>query len=206
MNDSDRAAVRNDALGRAEGVFADVERRWGSAARLDPLPVTPLSDDNDSFPASVEEFHDRFYPYAAGATVVDTNGQLLCVYSPARDEWETPGGAGEPGETPAETARRETLEETGIECEITDALFIQLMEIALDAPERLPIPVIGFTARRAGGDELAGTDIERHDEITDLAWFGPDELPTELRNYGQKHAHLVSLADTTDGVRRTRGG
>ena len=133
MNDSDRAAVRNDALGHAEGVFADVERRWGSAARLGPLPVTPLSDDNDSFPASVDEFHDRLYPYAAGATVVDTNGQLLCVYSPTRGEWETPGGAGEPDETPAETARRETLEETGIECEITDVLFVQSMELALDA-------------------------------------------------------------------------
>lgn len=201
MNHSDRAAVREDALQHAEDVFAGVERQWGNTTRLEPLPVEPLSDGKHSFPESVEEFHNRFYPYAAGASVVDAAGRLLCVYSPARDEWETPGGAGESGETPAETARRETLEETGIECEITDALFMQSMELALDAPERLPIPVVGFVARPTGGDELAGTEIERHDEITDLAWFEPAELPTELRNYEQKHTHLVSVADTTDDSR-----
>jgi 8-oxo-dGTP pyrophosphatase MutT (NUDIX family) len=195
MNDTDHAAVRDAAFQHAESVLADVERRWGSVARLDALPVEPLSA-GDSFPASAEAFHNRFYPYAAGASVVDVEGRLLCVYSPARDEWETPGGAGEAGETPAETARRETQEETGIECEITDVLFAQLMEISLDAPERLPIPVVGFTARPVGGDELADAAVERHDEITDLAWFGPDELPTELRNYEQKHAHLVSRSAT----------
>jgi 8-oxo-dGTP pyrophosphatase MutT (NUDIX family) len=195
MNNADRAAVREEALEHAESVFTDVERRWRSVTRLDALPVEPLSEEN-SFPASIEAFHDRFYPYAAGTSVVDAEGRLLCVYSPARDEWETPGGAGEAGETPAETARRETQEETGIECEITDVLFAQLMELSLDTPERLPIPVVGFTARPVGGDELAGADVERHDEITDLAWFDSDELPSELRNYEQKHAHLVSHSGT----------
>jgi 8-oxo-dGTP pyrophosphatase MutT (NUDIX family) len=195
MDDADRTAVREQVLQHAENVLAGVGRRWGSVTRLDALPVEPLSGEN-SFPASADAFHDRLYPYAAGASVVDAEGRLLCVYSPARDEWETPGGAGEAGETPAETARRETQEETGIECEITDVLFAQSMELSLDAPERLPIPVVGFTARPVGGDELAGADVERHDEITDLAWFDADELPTELRNYEQKHAHLVSHSGT----------
>ncbi|EMA48292.1 MutT/NUDIX family protein [Halococcus morrhuae DSM 1307] len=195
MNDADRAAVRENAVQHAESVLTTVEDRWGNVPHLDALPVEPLSA-GDSFPASAEAFHDRFYPYAAGASVVD-EGRLLCVYSPARDEWETPGGAGETGETPAETARRETEEETGIDCEITDVLFAQTMELRLDAPERLPIPVVGFTARPVGGDELVGVEVERHDEITDLTWFEPDELPSELRNYERKHAHLVSCSETT---------
>ena len=197
MNDTERAAVREATLQHAESVLDAVERRWGTVQRLDALPVEPLFGE-DSFPSSAEAFHDRFYPYAAGASVVDAEGRLLCVYSPARDEWETPGGAGEAGETPAETARRETREETGIACEITDVLFAQLMEFSLDAPERLPIPVVGFTARPVGGDELAGVEVERHDEITDLAWFDSDELPRELRNYEQKHAHLVSRPATAN--------
>ena len=191
MDDADRTAVREQVLQHAESVLAGVERRRGHVVRLDALPVEPLSEE-DSFPASAEAFHDRFYPYAAGASVVDGEGRLLCVYSPARDEWETPGGAGEADEKPAETARRETQEETGIECEITGVLFAQLMELSLDAPERLPIPVVGFTARPVGGEELAGAAIQEHDEISDLAWFGSDELPTELRNYEQKHAYLAS--------------
>ena len=73
-----------------------------------------------------------------------------------------------------------------------------MMELTLDAPERLPIPVVGFAVRPVGGDELAEAEIERHGEITDLEWFAPDELPTELRNYEQKHAHLVSQPDAAN--------
>ena len=200
MNQRDRAAVREDVLEHAENVLADVESRWGDLNRLDPLFVEPLSDDNHSFPESAEAFLDRFYPYAAGAVVTDEEDQILLVYSPARDEWETPGGAGEPNETPAETARRETMEESGIECDLTGVLFVQLMEINLGASETLPIPIISFTGVRSGGEELSGGDIEDNEEITDLAWFGPDELPTEVRNYAQKHSHLRSLANATDGV------
>ena len=200
MNQRDCAAVREDVLDHAENVLADVESRWGDLTRLDPIFVEPLSDDNHSFPESAEAFLDRFYPYASGAVVTDEEERLLLVYSPARDEWETPGGAGEPNETPAETARRETVEESGIECDLTGVLFVQLMEINLDAPETLPIPIISFTGVRSGGEELSGDDIENHEEITDLAWFGPDELPTEVRNYEQKHSHLRSLANGTDGV------
>lgn len=200
MDQRDRATVREDVLRHAEDVLADVESRWGDITRLDPLFVEPFPDDDHSFPESAGAFVERFYPYAAGAVVTDEEDRLLLVYSPARDEWETPGGAGESNETPAETARRETMEESGIECDLTGVLFVQLMEINLDTPETLPIPIISFTGVRIGGDELSGGDIEDHEEITDLAWFGPDELPTEVRNYEQKHSHLLSLTNTTDGV------
>jgi 8-oxo-dGTP pyrophosphatase MutT (NUDIX family) len=200
MNERERTAVREEVLGHAEDVLADVASQWGDITRLDPLVVEPFPDDDHSFPESADSFLSRFYPYAAGAVVTDEEGRLLCVYSPARDEWETPGGAGEPNETPAETARRETREESGVECNLTGVLFVQLMEINLNAPETLPIPIISFTGEHSGGDELAGSEIEAHEEITDLAWFGPNDLPTEVRNYEQKHPHLLSLADSTDGA------
>lgn len=200
MNQRDRAAVREDVLRHTEDVLTDVESRWRDITRLDPLFVEPFPDDDHSFPKSAEAFLDRFYPYAAGAVVTDEEDRLLCVYSPARDEWETPGGAGEPNETPAKTARRETIEESGIECNLTGVLFVQLMEINLDASESLPIPIISFTGVRTGGEELSGGGIEDHEEITDLAWFGPDELPTEVRNHEQKHSYLLSLANGTDDL------
>ncbi len=188
-----RAAVRE----RAEETILSVEHRWEDVTRLDPVTVSLLPHQEETFPESAAAFYDELYPYAAGAAVTDDAGRLLCVSSSIRDEWETPGGAGEPGETPAETARRETLEETGVECDITGVLFVKVMEVALDAPETLPIPVIGFTARPTGGDAFTVDELETHDEITDIAWFGPDELPTEMREYERKRAHLRSLVGGT---------
>lgn len=192
MDDERRADIEREVRERAEEVLSGVESRWNDVPRLDPLTVTPLPGQDDAFPRSTEAFFDRFYRYAAGAAVTDEEGRLLCVYSPARDEWETPGGAGDPGEVPAETARRETLEETGVECELTGVLHTRLMELDLGHPELLAIPVVEFTGRPVGGEALAGDEIEDHGEISDLDWFGPDELPSEIREYEQKMAHLRS--------------
>ncbi|UPW01902.1 NUDIX domain-containing protein [Halorussus gelatinilyticus] len=193
MNSNRRAEIRDEVAAHAEEVFAGVESRWDDVPRLEPLTVEPLPDDEASFPESDDEFFDRFYPYAAGAAVTDDEGRLLCVYSPVRDEWETPGGAGESGERPAETACRETREETGVECELTGVLQTRLMELDLGEPELLPIPVVEFTGRVAGGEELAGDEIDAHGGVSDLDWFGPDELPSHVREYEQKVAHLRSL-------------
>ena len=192
MDSDERAAIRAEVLERAESVLAGIEDRWGELTRIDPLEVVPLPHSDDTFPDSVEAFFEEFYPYASGTAVTNDDGELLCVYSPARKEWETPGGAGEVGETPAETARRETVEETGIECEITGVLHARLMEVNLGEPETLPIPVATYAGRPVGGEAFAGEEIEDHGEITDLAWFGPEELP-EVREYEQKYEYLASL-------------
>lgn len=111
MDSERRAEIQQEVQKRAEEVLSGVESRWDDVPRLNPLEVVPLPNQSDAFPDTSEEFFDRFYPYAAGAAVTDDQEKLLCVYSPVRDEWETPGGAGDPGEIPAETARRETREE-----------------------------------------------------------------------------------------------
>ncbi|WP_135854793.1 NUDIX hydrolase [Halorussus salinus] len=188
-----RTEIGREVRARAEEVFAGVESRWDDVPRLNPLTVEPLPDDDATFPDSAAAFFDRFYPYAAGAAVTDDEGRLLCVYSPVRDEWETPGGAGESGERPEETARREAREETGVECELTGVLQTRLMELDLGEPELLAIPVVEFTGRVVGGEALSGGEIEDHGEISDLDWFGPDELPSHVREYEQKVAHLRSL-------------
>lgn len=193
MDSQRRAEIRRGVVKCAEKFLSGVESRWDDVPRLDPLTVTPLPHQDDAFPESTGEFFERFYPYAAGAAVTDDESRLLCVYSPVREEWETPGGAGDPGERPEETARRETQEETGVECELTGVLHTRLMEVDLGAPELLPIPVVEFTGRPVGGEELAESEVEDHGEIGDLDWFGPDELPAEIREYEQKVVHLRSL-------------
>ncbi|WP_440007755.1 NUDIX hydrolase [Halomicrococcus sp. SG-WS-1] len=200
MDDVDPVTVRETILADAADLLAGVERRWGDLHRLDSVTVDPLPGDDDSFPASADRFYEQFYPYAAGAVVTDEAGRLLCVDSEARGEWETPGGAGEPGERPAETARRETREETGIECELTDVLFVRRMEVDLGRSETLPIPVVAFTARRTGGVELDADALDDHEEVADVRWFEPAAVPTDLREYETIRAHL----DTLDGAGSAR--
>lgn len=121
-----------------------------------------------SFPPHADAFHDEFYPYAAGCAVADDDARLLLVYSDAR-------------------------EESGVECEATGALFARVMEIEFDAPGRLPVPVLVFTARPVGGNVLDGAAVEEHGEVTDVAWFDAEALPADLRAYEATHEYLRSL-------------
>ncbi|PSP79004.1 hypothetical protein BRC81_05900 [Halobacteriales archaeon QS_1_68_20] len=197
MDATERTQIRDVVVDEAEGVLAGVEERWNDVPRMDPFTVEPLPGQDDAFPGSPDEFFDRFYPYAAGTVVTDDDGRVLCVRSEIREVWETPGGAGEDGETPAETARRETREETGVDPELTGVLLTRLMEIHLGEPEKLPVPVVVFTADPAGGAVLDDDAVADHGEVTDLAWFGPEELPEAIREREQVLAHQRAVRDGT---------
>lgn len=51
----------------------------------------------------------------AGVLLLDTHNRLLLQHRTDSHDWSTPGGACELGESLEETARRELLEETGLE-------------------------------------------------------------------------------------------
>ena len=59
---------------------------------------------------------------AAGGVVTragDRDTEVLVVHRPAYDDWSLPKGKLEPGEDDATAARREVLEETGVDAEVT---------------------------------------------------------------------------------------
>src|SRR5438105_3796779 len=62
-------------------------------------------------------------PSAAVAIHDDKMRLLLCLHSD-KNIWVAPGGLVEPGEQPADTAVRETWEETGLVVEITGLLGV----------------------------------------------------------------------------------
>jgi ADP-ribose pyrophosphatase YjhB (NUDIX family) len=116
----------------------------------------------------------------ANAIVVDGDRVLLArrSYAPWKDAWGSPGGFCERGEHPIETVEREVHEETGLRVRVTGYLGVWIDDYA-DEPgldENEIINVAYYRAERLGGDE--------HDfdpaEVSELGWFGWDELPAEL--------------------------
>lgn len=89
--------------------------------------------------------------------------------------WLPPGGTPDPGEAPADTARREFREETGVEIELLRELG------TVPSPRGRPTRV--FAGRIAAEPRAAGLPGEG---ITQVAWLTADEAD----DYGRR---LLSL-------------
>ena len=87
---------------------------------------------------------------------------------PRRGYWDLPGGFLEEGEEPLAGLRREFIEETGLEVEPVEWLGTHLEPYD-------NYFVMGLTwLVRAEGDPRPADDVE------ELGWFGPGELPEEM--------------------------
>ncbi|MCG1004444.1 MULTISPECIES: NUDIX domain-containing protein [Halobacterium] len=162
---------------------AVTEHADGDARVFDPQPVDPPPHaTDDPFPESVDEQLDRL-PGVGGLVVVE-DGRVLGVQQGYREGWTNPGGAQDPGESLAETAVRETREETNIEAEVTGVLYARDFAIDYGGPERVHVPLVVFTGRRVGGSRAAPLVrvSSGEPEIEDVRWFDAASLPDDFRD------------------------
>ena len=121
---------------------------------------------------------DRPTPLTTGdAAVIDDQGRILLIRRADNGLWAMPGGALEVGETPAEGAAREALEETGVRCE--------------------PVALVGAFDSRLRGSltshhlyqfvflcrPLPGAPQEppsHANEVLDVRWFPEHDLPPDM--------------------------
>jgi 8-oxo-dGTP pyrophosphatase MutT (NUDIX family) len=107
------------------------------------------------------------------AFVQDDAGRVLLIERGDNGRWALPGGGQEVGESTPAAAVRETLEETGVEVEITGLVGIYSHPghvIAYDDGEVRQEFSICLRARQVGG-ELATSD-----ESTQVHWVEPAAL------------------------------
>jgi 8-oxo-dGTP diphosphatase len=106
--------------------------------------------------------------------VLIKGGEVLLVRRgkpPGAGLWSLPGGKQELGETAEETARRELLEETGLECgKLVLAGHVDSIHHDADGKIEFHYTILDFAARYVGGEAVAG------DDVLEAAWVRPGEF------------------------------
>lgn len=111
---------------------------------------------------------------SVNAIVTNDVGQVLLIKRTDNGNWSLPGGAMDLGETIRQAAIRETLEETGIQIEVTGISGIytdpgHVLHYTSNDEVRQEFSVV-FTARPLSGQPTAS------DESSRVEWISPDEL------------------------------
>lgn len=119
------------------------------------------------------EYPDR--PHVGVGVVICRDGMVLLIRRgkpPRLGQWSLPGGGQMLGETVEAAARREVLEETGLELARIELLtVVDLIERDEAGSVRYHYTLVDLVAEAAAGDATPG------DDAAATAWFRPEELP-----------------------------
>jgi 8-oxo-dGTP diphosphatase len=108
---------------------------------------------------------------AATGLIFDKEGRILLVLrgrNPNKNQWCLPGGFVETDETPIQAAKREVLEETGINVSSPTLIDINFQKSLF---YKTSILIIGYHFAEYSGTLIAGDDAE------DARFFALDSLP-----------------------------
>ncbi len=137
-------------------------------------------------PACSFIFYNNSAP-CVGVLVTNSCSEVLLVkraIEPAIGCWDIPGGFLESGEHPEAGAKRELLEETGLEIELTELLGF-FMDVY--GEEKEPVLNICYLARTIGGEPHPG------DDAAEIAWFPLDDLPDNIAFAWEREALKMLL-------------
>jgi 8-oxo-dGTP diphosphatase len=116
----------------------------------------------------------RWYanPKPAAGVILERDGSVLLLrraVDPGRGAWDLPAGYLDPGESPEEAARRETLEESGLEVEL-----VRLIGVYTSRPGNAVACI--YVARPVD----ASAEVRLDPESSQFAWVRGAEVPDWL--------------------------
>jgi ADP-ribose pyrophosphatase YjhB (NUDIX family) len=121
---------------------------------------------------------------AAGLLIRDDEGRILLVKPTYKDGWDIPGGYVEPGESPAQAAAREVVEELGVAVPVGRLLVVDWAPHPDEGDKLLFIFDGGFcTEEWVDGLEVDGAEITeaRLQTLTSVESQMPLRLSKRLR-------------------------
>lgn len=134
---------------------------------------------------------------AAGVALMNGAGEILLLER-HDGEWDLPGGHLEPGESLAETAARELLEETGLTVGTLQLLCVMLGEEAFHKGHNAYYVTALFRA------DAPSNALKLSEEHVDGRFYALGALPDRL-SVSVRHA-VAKLADTRGAVERESEG
>lgn len=115
-------------------------------------------------------------PIVAVGVIIHKDNRIVLVRrdkEPSRGLWTFPGGAVELGETVRDAARREALEETGLQIEVLEVAAVLDAVVRDDEGHvRYHYVIVDFFACPIGGSLRPGTDV------SDSCWASLAEVDT----------------------------
>ena len=133
-----------------------------------------------------EQGHEHWAnPVPGSQALVEREGRVLLGRrgtEPGLGRWDIPGGFVHEDEHPLEALHRELREETGLEIEPTE-----LFGIWMQRYDGRTVLCLTWIAEVAGGMERPG------DDLVELRWFGPDELPAPDELAFETFVEILSL-------------
>jgi 8-oxo-dGTP diphosphatase len=122
----------------------------------------------------------------AACAIFDDAGRVLLVHHTyGHLNWELPGGLGEAGETPDETAARELLEETGLLASLDRLTGVYL------EPEHEFGPMLHFVFRCRWNDGL--NPVPSSPEVSEARYWLVDDLPTPISDFTERRIRDAAL-------------
>lgn len=115
-------------------------------------------------------------PRVGVGCIVVSDGRVLLVQGRRSGKWSTPGGNLDFGESPAECAVRETMEETGIA--VSSPRFVAITNDVMPDTGRHYL-----TVWMEGDPDSTDPIIRDSTEIAAAGWFDPADLPSPLHPY-----------------------
>jgi ADP-ribose pyrophosphatase YjhB (NUDIX family) len=181
------------ALAQTEFHYSRDDFQRQRCRRLMQIAAEMISEHSEIEFVSLANAFEKQIGYATPKVdvraAVFRTGKLLFVRERIDGGWTMPGGWVDVGDVPSHAAEREVLEESGFHVKARKVIGVY------DGNRVSPMEVF-HAFKIVFGCELIGGEARTSNETSDVAFFGPDEIPSLLSGERTKQRHIRDAFDS----------